>query len=110
MALAGEFDADEALESDAVEGVEDARDIHVALAEGQMDMLSARHVLDRHGADAVGEFRYGQGRVSLARDEAMTGIESKPEAFDFQVAKSSRVSISMPGSGSRQATIPCSAA
>ena len=40
-------------EADAVERLEHGRHVHVALAEGQVDVLAAPHVLDRDGADAA---------------------------------------------------------
>lgn len=64
------FLLDAATEADLFQHREHARDIHVALAEGQVDMAAALHVLDRHRADPIGELAHGLGRVALAGDEA----------------------------------------
>ena len=84
VALAAELDADEAVEADVVQRGEDAGNVHVAFAEGKVDVDAAFHVLDGDGGDVVGEVADGTGRVAFAGDDAVAGVEGKAKVGNVQ--------------------------
>ena len=49
--------------------------VHVALAERQVDVAAALHVLDGHGAEHIGKLAHCISGVALTGDQAVPGVE-----------------------------------
>lgn len=80
MGLPAEFDAHQSLVADLLQRPQDTGEIHVAAAEGKVDVFASTHVLDRYRPEFCLSFANGDVGFAITGYQAVAGVEGEAKS------------------------------